>query len=250
MSRSPFGPAADRPTPPDAVPGAFVGPGGPHDRNAVVIDARHALMLEHVDVSRAELGGLERATGAFTSRQGYVVELEGVRGREGPAGGPRLVIESHRRGRLVLLQEADGLAALLTETMAIYARHDLTLFRVAVEEVEKRLRALGDTPPRRYTDAPLDLGSVLQADELEVTLLTKGAGEPDLAPPIGWAFTGRINRSSRRATNVVLANPRTAIELLARIMQVCHDDEATTAAVAARLAALEADGTLPRRRDR
>lgn len=38
-------------TDPRKIPGSIAGPGGPHDRGAVILDARNAVLLHTIDVS-------------------------------------------------------------------------------------------------------------------------------------------------------------------------------------------------------
>jgi hypothetical protein len=244
VSRSPFGPAADAASHPAAVPGAIVGPGGAFDSNAAVVDARHALLLERVEVRRTMLGGLSRTTQALDARPGYIVTLGGIRGKEA-AGSRHLVVDSANQASHTLLQSPDGVASIIAETMALLSRHDAVYHRVFFDLVGKRLERLAADDERADRRAErdeliADPDRALQPDYLEVMLLTERDDNP--APPVVYSFTGRINLSSQRATNVVIAAGRALVELIAQLMHAAASDEEAMAALTERVAANKADG--------
>jgi hypothetical protein len=81
--------------------GDIAGPGGPHDRNAVILDATNAVLLDHSDVCLME------TTGGSTV---LAMLLEG-----------RINKTPERARNLYLLNE-DGAAALVSELIALAHR--------------------------------------------------------------------------------------------------------------------------------
>lgn len=88
-------------TDPRTSGGNIAGPGGPHDRNAVVIDTTNAVLLDHSNVCLMETGGGSVA---------LAVLLEG-----------RINRTSDRARNLYLMNE-DGAAALVSELLALAHR--------------------------------------------------------------------------------------------------------------------------------
>ena len=91
-------------TDPRKIPGGMSGPGGPHDRSGVVLDARHAVLLETVDVST----------------------LDPERGARGQAAlalvlGGR-INQSRDKASVLFLFGTDGAAAIVTELIAVIGR--------------------------------------------------------------------------------------------------------------------------------
>jgi hypothetical protein len=91
-------------TDPRDIPGAMAGPGGPHDRGGVVLDARNALLLETVDVSTVdpERGG--------RGQQAVAMVLGGR------------INQSQDRASVLILFGTDGAAAIVTELVALFGR--------------------------------------------------------------------------------------------------------------------------------
>jgi len=89
---------------PRKIPGAMVGPGGPHDRGGVVLDARHAVLLETVDVSTLdpERGGRGQAALAM---------LLGGR-----------INQTKDRASVLFIFGTDGAAAIISELIAVMGR--------------------------------------------------------------------------------------------------------------------------------
>lgn len=85
-------------TDPRKIPGGIAGPGGPHDRGGVVIDTRHAVLLETVDVST-----LDEANAIAMSLGGRINR-------------------SKDRANVLFLFGTDGAAAIVTELIALMGR--------------------------------------------------------------------------------------------------------------------------------
>ncbi len=81
--------------------GDIAGPGGPHDRNSVVVDTTNAVILDAATVSEVE---------TLTGKPGLAMLLEG-----------RIARTSDRARNLYLMNE-DGAAALVTELLALAHR--------------------------------------------------------------------------------------------------------------------------------
>lgn len=81
--------------------GNIAGPGGPHDRNSVIIDTTDAVLLDHSDVCLMETAG------------GSVVLAMLLEGR---------INKTTDRARNLYLLNEDGAAALVTELIALAHR--------------------------------------------------------------------------------------------------------------------------------
>lgn len=81
--------------------GNIAGPGGPHDRNAVVIDTTNAVLLESTDVCLMETAG------------GSIVMAMLLEGR---------INKTQDRARNLYLLNGDGAAAIVTELFALAHR--------------------------------------------------------------------------------------------------------------------------------
>ncbi len=81
--------------------GNIAGPGGPHDRNAVVLDTTDAVLLDHTSVCLMETSG------------GSVVLAMLLEGR---------INKTSDRARNLYLMNEDGAAALVSELMALAHR--------------------------------------------------------------------------------------------------------------------------------
>lgn len=91
-------------TDPRKIPGSMAGPGGPHDRSGVVLDARHAVLLETVDVST-----LDPERGA----RGQAALAMVLAGR---------INQSCDRASVLFLFGTDGAAAVITQLIAVIGR--------------------------------------------------------------------------------------------------------------------------------
>lgn len=91
-------------TDPRRIPGSMAGPGGPHDRGGVVLDARNAVLLETVDVSTVdpERGGRGKPAVALV-----------LGGR---------INQTQHRASVLFLFGSDGAAAIVTELLALLGR--------------------------------------------------------------------------------------------------------------------------------
>jgi hypothetical protein len=81
--------------------GDIAGPGGPHDRNSVIIDTTNAVILDATTVTEVE---------TLTGRPALAVLLEGR------------IARTTERARNLYLMEEDGAAALVTELIALAHR--------------------------------------------------------------------------------------------------------------------------------
>ncbi len=91
-------------TDPRKIPGSMAGPGGPHDKGGVVLDARNAVILETVDVSTVdpERGGRGQSAVAMV-----------LGGR---------INQTQDRARVLFLFGSDGAASIVTELIALFGR--------------------------------------------------------------------------------------------------------------------------------
>lgn len=110
-------------TDPRKIPGSMTGPGGPHDRSGVILDARNAIILETVDVSTVD-------------------PEKGARGQHAIA----LVLagrinQTKDRASVLFLFGSDGAASIVSELIALYGRFlgDPTPF---IEDVKSRVDKL------------------------------------------------------------------------------------------------------------
>jgi hypothetical protein len=90
-------------TDPRKIPGTMAGPGGPHDRSGVILDARNAVLLQTCDVS--------------------TVDPESARGQAAIAmvlGGR--INQTKDRASVLFIFGTDGAAAILTELLALLGR--------------------------------------------------------------------------------------------------------------------------------
>jgi hypothetical protein len=100
----PYERAVAETTDPHELGGAISGPGGPHDRNSVVVDTRRAILMD-------ELGVVE-LDNASDGRQLVAVLVEG-RVNQGTADD---------RAAVMVLGDLDMLAAFITESYALASR--------------------------------------------------------------------------------------------------------------------------------
>jgi hypothetical protein len=114
-----------RGTDPRKLPGAMVGPGGPHDHGGVILDARNAVMLDSIDVSTLdpERGG---------RGQSLIALILGGR-----------INQTTERAGVLFVMGTEGAASIVAELYGLYGRAtgDIALFSDMVAE---KLRVLGE----------------------------------------------------------------------------------------------------------
>lgn len=81
--------------------GDIAGPGGPHDRNSVIVDTTNAVILDAATVSEVE---------TLTGKPALAMLLEGR------------IAKTPDRARNLYLMDEDGAAALVTELLALANR--------------------------------------------------------------------------------------------------------------------------------
>ncbi|WP_018503066.1 hypothetical protein [Parafrankia discariae] len=124
------------PDDPRDLGGDIAGPGGPHDRNAVVVDTSNAVLLAGLDVAIAH--------NASDGRDFVTLLVEGRINR------------TQDRTRVLWLADEDGLAALVTEIEALMRRAGpawLDRYRAAKARRIADMKAAGTWRP-----LPLDPG--------------------------------------------------------------------------------------------
>lgn len=110
---------------PRDLSGDIAGPGGPHDRNAVVVDASEAVLLDYSEVTIVE---------TFRNGQGGDKALGLLlKGR---------VNKSDDRASVLFLLNADGAAAIATEIIGIAGRSS----EFAPEFLERFQARMGEMP--------------------------------------------------------------------------------------------------------
>jgi hypothetical protein len=115
---------------PRPLGGDIAGPGGPHERDAVVVDTRNAVMLDYTEVT------LVKAVRAGKIDETVVALL--MEGR---------VNKTTDRTRVVYMIGADGVAALVTELVGIAQRARAGGDPALADEIEHLMR-------QRYEDMP------------------------------------------------------------------------------------------------
>lgn len=93
-------------TDPRQAGGTFAGPGGPHDRNGVVIDATNAVLLDDVHVALVE-GWRD---GVRLDNHVVALKLEGR------------INKTKERSEIVYMFDEDGAAAIVSELIALATR--------------------------------------------------------------------------------------------------------------------------------
>lgn len=89
---------------PRSIPGGMAGPGGPHDRGGVVLDARHAVLMDSVEVSTVDPDRGGRGQSALALVLG---------GR---------INQTRDRATVLFLFGTDGAAAIVTELIGVIGR--------------------------------------------------------------------------------------------------------------------------------
>lgn len=104
--------------------GGIAGPGGPHDRNAVVIDATDAVLMDNVHVALIEpyKDGERIATKPW-----WVLHLGGR------------INKTQERAEIAYLFDVDGAAGIVTELIALASRQGQEVRDDLMERVEARL---------------------------------------------------------------------------------------------------------------
>ena len=115
-------------TDPRRVQGGMSGPGGPHDRGGVVLDARNAVILETLDVSTIDPEAGARGQHAVAMVMG---------GR---------INQTKERVSVLFIFGTDGAASIVTELIALYGRAtgDAALFVADVKERMDKLTSEGN----------------------------------------------------------------------------------------------------------
>jgi hypothetical protein len=90
------------PSDPRATPGDITGPGGPHDRNSVVLDTSNAVLLDYTEAALGHNG---------SDGRDFVALLLGGR-----------INQTLDRARVLFLMDADGAAAIVTELESLMTR--------------------------------------------------------------------------------------------------------------------------------
>lgn len=88
-------------TDPRVPGGSIIGPGGPHDRHAVILDTDHAVLLDDLTVTQVETSGRD------------VILAMQLSGR---------INKTPDRATMLVLLSGDGAAALITELTALATR--------------------------------------------------------------------------------------------------------------------------------
>lgn len=107
-----------RSTDPRGLPGAIAGPGGPHDKGAVVLDTTNAVLLDHCDVAMVD------GTGHFAML---------LSGR---------VNKTRDRASVMFLFGTDGAAAVISELVALMGRAGGDVGPAFLADLEARMDAL------------------------------------------------------------------------------------------------------------
>jgi len=113
--------------------GDIAGPGGPYDRDAVVVDTSDAVLLDYSTVSTVEL---QRRSGPGpASEVAFALMLEGR------------VNKTRDRTRVLYLINADGVAALVTELLGLAKRAENLGDPALADELRRRLGERWDEMP-------------------------------------------------------------------------------------------------------
>lgn len=112
---------------PRRLNGAIVGPGGPHDKSGVVIDATNSVIVEACALARAD----EVSDG--TGSEVIAMLLSGH------------VLHSEDRADVLFMLDVDGLATLLTEIYGLIGRmgNDALALKADIEQRMEKMQAEG-----------------------------------------------------------------------------------------------------------
>jgi hypothetical protein len=112
------------------VRGNIAGPGGPYDRDAVVVDTTNAVLLDYSTVSTVEAHrGHERQIA-------FAMMLEGR------------INKTRDRSRVLYLINADGAAAIVTELLGLAKRAERQGDSALADELRRRLGERWEEMPR------------------------------------------------------------------------------------------------------
>jgi len=112
-------------TDPRGLGGDIAGPGGPYDKDAVVVDTANAVLLDSTDVALIAVG----RNGTFEEKA-LALLLEGR------------INKTQDRAKVLFLLNGDGAAALVTELVGVAKREGAEFaadFVVAMEERQKEM---------------------------------------------------------------------------------------------------------------
>ncbi len=158
---------------PRTLGGSITGPGGPHDRDAVVVDMTDCVLMDHVDVCTVAgfYQGVQAGERIFMTLGGRVNKTS-------------------RHVQVGFMFGSDGAAGLITELLALADRHGPELLddvtrRLTVMYQEKHvdlawLRAAIDTAMETGVEVEHELAAVAQQVER-----TRGRGEDAGSNPAG-----------------------------------------------------------------
>lgn len=107
---------------PRKLSGDIVGPGGPHDVGAVLVDTRNGILLDSTTVSTID---------DEESGQSAIALLLGGR-----------INRSTDRAQVLFMFGTDGLAGIVTELMALLARANGTDATAIMEDILERMKKL------------------------------------------------------------------------------------------------------------
>lgn len=111
-------------TDPRKIPGSIAGPGGPFDEGGVVIDTRNGILVDAVNVAKID-GHPDNAVAVV------------IAGR---------INKSTDRAEVLVLADADGLAAVVSEIIGVAARAGAPLAGDFVAALQDRVAALPKAP--------------------------------------------------------------------------------------------------------
>lgn len=112
-----------RSTDPRGLGGEISGPGGPHDKNAVVVDLSHAVLVDTQEVALVALG----RDGDWTEK-GLALRLEGR------------INKTQDRAAIMFLLNGDGAAALVTELVGLARREGAEFAAEFIASMAQRQR--------------------------------------------------------------------------------------------------------------
>jgi len=113
-------------TDPRPAAGSIAGPGGPHDRNAVVIDATNAVLFDGMNVAIIEAV----KNGVKTGQAMWCMNLEGR------------INKTQDRSAVNYLFNPDGAAAIVSELMALASRQGAEVYDEFMERLSARMETL------------------------------------------------------------------------------------------------------------
>jgi hypothetical protein len=112
-------------TDPRKAGGTIAGPGDPHERNAVVIDATNAVLMDHMTVALIEPIKDGKTVG---TKPYWCMNLEGR------------INKTQDRSRVNYLFDVDGAAAIITELLAMASRSGM--MDALDEHIDRRMEKM------------------------------------------------------------------------------------------------------------